>query len=278
MPAHADGRAYQRFNLHQRIQHILMFSSFIVLTFTGLPIKYDYTSWAKVAVSLFGGFENMFTIHLIGAVVMIISSVYHLAYLVIYPALTRRISLAAVPTLKDITDVFQNLQYLLGLRKDPPLFGRYSYKEKFDYWAVFWGMVIMAGSGLMMWFPGIAAEFLPRWIIDSARYAHSDEAMLAILAIFVWHFYNVHFSPSFFPMNHVWYTGAMAEEMMHEEHPLELKQRRASGDLKDNLPACGPVGKEGQFIKNRRLIIAEILIYAVILLIFLYYFLPLGLS
>lgn len=217
-------RAYERFNVHQRLQHVLMFSSFIVLTITGLPIKYNHSQWAPVVTGLFGGFEPMLRVHLGAAVVMLASSVYHLGYLLVYPLVTKQFSWAAVPTLKDVRDVFHNLQYFFGLREDPPRFDRYSYKEKFDYWAVFWGMVIMGGSGLMMWFPTWAAQFFPRWIIDSARIAHSDEAMLAILAVFIWHFYNVHFSPTFFPMNKFWYDGKISERMMEEEHPLELER------------------------------------------------------
>ncbi len=220
----ASTKKFERFNIHQRLQHIMMFTSFIVLTITGLPIKYNHSWWAPKVTALFGGFDNMFAVHLIGAAVMIASAVYHLLYLIIYPIIKRKFSIAAVPTIKDVTDLVQNFRYLFGLSKEAAKFDRYSYKEKFDYWAVFWGMVIMAGSGLMMWFPDIAAQFFPRWFIDSTRIAHSDEAMLAILAIFIWHFYNVHFSPDFFPMNFVWFHGKMSEESMEHEHPVELER------------------------------------------------------
>ncbi|MHB1419126.1 MAG: formate dehydrogenase subunit gamma, partial [Bacillota bacterium] len=180
---------FQRFNWHHRLQHILMFVSFFILTFTGIPIKYSYTAWAGKITALFGGFDNMFSIHLAGAIIMLVSSGYHLLYLVIYPLITRKISWATAPSPKDIKDLIQNMQYLLGVSKDRPRFGRYSYKEKFDYWAVFWGMFIMGGSGLMLWYPQIAAQYFPRWIIDSARMAHSDEAILAIVVIFTWHFF-----------------------------------------------------------------------------------------
>ncbi len=215
-------RKFERFNIHQRIQHIMMFVSFFMATFTGLPIKYNHTWWAPKVTALFGGFDTMFTIHLTGGVIMLASSVYHLLYLIIYPIVKREISTATVPALKDILDLMQHMRYLLGLSKERAKFDRYSYKEKFDYWAVFWGMFIMGGSGLMMWFPDIAAGLFPRWLIESTRIAHSDEAMLAILAIFVWHFYNVHFSPDFFPMNFVWFHGKMSQKLMEHEHPVEL--------------------------------------------------------
>ena len=215
---------FQRFDLHLRIQHIGMFTSFIVLTITGLPIKFEQSSVSRWTVALFGGFENMFAVHLVAAAVMLLSFVYHLLYLVIYPLVTKKLSLAILPSLKDFFDVIHDVHYLLGLRKDPPKFDRYSYKEKFDYWAVFWGMAIMGGSGLLMWFPQIFAQYMPRWVIDSARYAHTDEAILAISAIFIWHFFNSHFSPRFFPMNHVWYKGTMTRTEMEEDHPLELER------------------------------------------------------
>lgn len=215
---------FQRFDLHQRIQHIGMFSSFFILTITGLPIKFEQSGVSYWIVSLFGGFENLFAVHLLGAVIMLAVSAYHLIYLVIHPWVTKKKSWAVLPRGKDFFDVVHDVQFLLGLRKDPPCFDRYSYKEKFDYWAVFWGMVIMGGSGLLMWFPQIFAQYMPRWVIDSARNAHTDEAILAISAIFIWHFYNVHFSARFFPMSHVWYKGTITREEMEEGHPLELER------------------------------------------------------
>lgn len=224
MANHKSDKAFQRFNIHQRIQHIMMFTSFIALAITGLPIKYNNAGWAKLITAMFGGFDNMFAVHLGAAVVMLASSVYHLVYLIIYPIVTKKVSLAALPSPKDVKDLFQNIRYFLGLTSEPPKFDRYSYKEKFDYWAVFWGMVIMGGSGLMMWFPEISTRYFPRWVIDCARYAHSDEAMLAILAIFIWHFYNVHFSPTFFPGSLVWFNGKLSRKLMKHEHPLELER------------------------------------------------------
>lgn len=215
---------FERFNLHHRIQHIGLFTSFIILTITGLPIKFDQSGVSRGVVSMFGGFDNMFAVHLVAAVVMLSVAVYHLLYLAIYPLVTKKISLAALPRLKDFFDVIQDVQFLLGLRKDHPKFDRYSYKEKFDYWAVFWGIAIMGGSGLMLWYPQIAAQYVPRWVVDSAKFAHTDEAILAISAIFIWHFFNVHLSPRYFPMNHLWYRGTITRAEMEEDHPLELER------------------------------------------------------
>lgn len=217
-------QVYQRFDIHQRIQHIGMFTSFIILTITGLPIKFEQSRVSQWVVSLFGGFDNMFYVHLLGAALMIYVSVYHLIYLVVVPLGGKKKSLAIVPNFKDFKDLIQNLAYFLGFRREGARFDRYSYKEKFDYWAVFWGMFIMGGSGLMMWYPQVFTLFLPRWIIDSSRYAHTDEAILAISAIFIWHFYNVHFNNRYFPMSKVWYVGNLTREEMEEDHPVELER------------------------------------------------------
>jgi len=226
----AKEEVYQRLDIHQRIQHIGMFISFFVLTITGLPIKFEQSRVSQLVVSMHGGFDNMFTVHLIAAVVMIGVSVYHLLYLVINPLITKKISWATIPKLKDFSDVIHDVQFLLGFKKYPPKFDRFTYKEKFDYWAVFWGMAIMGGSGLMLWFPQIFTQYMPRWVVDAARYAHTDEAILAVSAIFIWHFFNVHYGPKFFPMNHVWYKGTITREEMEEDHPLELERLDAENE------------------------------------------------
>lgn len=220
----AKEQVFRRYDLHLRIQHIMMFTSFIVLTITGLPIKFEQSILAPGVASIFGGFDTMFAVHLAAGAVMLLSFVYHLFYLAIYPIVAKKASWAILPKGKDLTDVVHDVKYLLGLRNDPPRFDRYSYKEKFDYWAVFWGMAIMGGSGLMMWFPQIAGQYIPLWVIDCARYAHTDEAILAITAIFIWHFFNVHFNPRSFPMNHLWYKGTITRKEMEHEHPVELER------------------------------------------------------
>lgn len=222
-------REYERFDIHQRIQHIMMFTSFIVCSFTGLPIKYAYTGWGQRLAALFGGADTDLKIHLASAAVMLACCVYHLFYLVAIMARKKTRSWATLPSPKDFTDLADNLRFMLGLSKQEPRFDRFSYKEKFDYWAVFWGIFIIGGSGLMMWFPDVAALLAPRWVIDASRAAHSDEAVLAIVVIAFWHFYNVHFSPTFFPMNKLWYNGKISRESMAHEHPAELERIEGSG-------------------------------------------------
>lgn len=279
---------YERFNIHQRLQHALIFTSFTLLAVTGLPMKYSTSGWAAAVAAVFGGWNGLHYAHLAGAIAMIIGSLYHLAYLFV-AALRCQVSWAMLPTWKDVTDLFDNLRYFLGVLPRPARFHRYSYKEKFDYWAVFWGMFIMVGSGLMMWFPGIAAQYVPRWLMDAGRVAHSDEAMLAILAIFVWHFFNVHLNPKFFPANMVFYSGKVDREFMAEEHPEELAALRQQGlwaaDGPDPAAAARDAGEESSAAMPSRfrrpkplaLILVEILLYLVIVVLFLRAFLPVGL-
>ncbi len=228
-------RAYERFNVQQRLQHIVLFISFTLLAVTGLPIKYAETAWASRVAALFGGMDAMLYIHLFGASMMIAVAVNHLLYL-LFGVIVGEFSTAMFPTPKDFKDLFDNIRYQLGLTDQEPKFGRYSYKEKFDYWAVFWGMFIMVGSGLVLWFPSIAVKYIPLWAIEAARVAHSDEAILAVAAIFIWHMYNVHFRPRVFPMSLVWWTGTMTEEEMEKEHPVELRQRKLQEGA-DGVPA-----------------------------------------
>ncbi|MDD2585804.1 MAG: cytochrome b/b6 domain-containing protein [Syntrophomonadaceae bacterium] len=269
------GKIYQRWNIHHRWQHILLFTSFILLTFTGLPIKYAYKSWAVHVTSIFGGFETMFIIHKIAAIVMIIAAVYHLGYLAYCWLVKKQSSKAMIPGWKDVTDLLDHIVYCLGMSKKDAQFDRYSYKEKFDYWAVFWGIAIMVGSGLMMWFPGVTAHFVSRSVLDCAQVAHSDEAMLAIMAVFIWHFYNVHFSPQVFPMNKVWIDGKFSKAEMEEFHPLELERDEVPVLESDSESTA--VSEHGRFRSNPVLIVVQMIVYAAILIWFLVGFLPLGL-
>lgn len=270
------GKIYQRWNIHHRLQHILLFSSFFILTFTGLPIKYAAHTWAVKVAAFWGGFEGMLVIHKIAAAVMIVAAVYHLAYLVLCKLIKNESSKAMVPTWKDVTDLLDHIVFCLGMTEKDARFDRYSYKEKFDYWAVFWGIAIMVGSGLILWFPHISAQVLSRSFIDCAQVAHSDEAMLAIMAVFIWHFYNAHFSPMVFPMSKVWLNGSFRDDEMEEFHPLEL-ENNAPPVLAQSSGDGSIIRERSRFRHNQVLIVIQMIVYGVILIWFLHDFLPLGL-
>jgi len=225
-----------RFDLHQRLQHGLLASSFVLLVVTGWPLAAHSAkaSASAAIVALFGGIERCSGIHRIAAIVMVIASLYHLAYLAVL-ASRRGLSASMLPSPGDLRNLGQNLLFFVGKRGERPKFPRFSYFEKFDYWAVFWGVAIMVGSGLVRWFPVEATGIFPPWVYEIAHYAHADEALLAALAIFIWHFYNVHLRPGVFPMSRVFLTGRLTLEQLQEEHGAEyeeLMRARAQAEAK----------------------------------------------
>ena len=222
-PVEEPEREFLRFSLLFRLQHIAMFLSVIALIITGIPLKYADTSWAIAFFRAIGGVEMSGLIHRAGASVLIGVGVAHLFYTVIARE-GRYNFLELLPKVKDVTDVIHNVLYFFGFSKDRPKFGRFSYFEKFDYWAVYWGMVIMIGSGLILWFSTRAMALMPKVWIDVAHEAHSDEGLLATLAIVVWHFYNVHFNPDHWPGNFTWWNGRVSERKMKHHHPLEYEK------------------------------------------------------
>ncbi len=220
---HEHGEMFQRFNRNFRFQHMVMFTSVIILIITGMPLKFPEFVLSRYVVALWGGIHNSTIVHRIGAGMLIYFMVHHLFYTVLSRD-GRRDFLLLIPMPKDIRDATQNIRHFLGKEPEKPRFGRFSYIEKFDYWAVYWGCVIMIGSGLCLWFEGIVLKYFPKYILDVAHEMHSDEAMLATLAIVIWHFYNVHFNPDRFPGTLMWWHGQISEHEIKEEHPLEYEE------------------------------------------------------
>jgi len=212
-----------RFDIHARIQHWGMMSSFTTLVLTGWPLKAAAVGQSSELVAAIGGHPTLALIHRIAGAMLLAVSVYHLAYLA-WMFKHKKLNFSMVPLLKDITDAVGNVLFFLGLQRERPRFGKWTYYEKFDYWAVFWGMFIMGGSGLVLWFPVQSTALLPAQLVRIAQIAHSDEALLAALAIFLWHFYNVHLRPTIFPMSPVWLTGKLSAHALWEEHREEYER------------------------------------------------------
>ena len=220
----------ERLSLHQRIQHIVLFSSTILLIVTGLPIKFHEAAVAAAIINLMGGPEVTRILHRIGAVGLTAIGLFHIFYCVAF-AEGRKTFVNLIPKLQDARDALHQIAYFLGLKKDKPLFGRFSYIEKFDYWAVYWGMVVMITSGYILWFKDIAINHFGKFVFDIGREAHSDEALLATLAIVIWHFYNVHFNPHKFPGSLTWWHGKISVEEFRDEHPLEYEEWMKAGKI-----------------------------------------------
>lgn len=216
----AEERRFLRFGWNFRLQHMLMFASVIILIITGMPLKFPEFAISKfVIIKIFGGLQGSTTVHRVGAVGLTIVGVWHVFY-IIFSKMGRRDFFLMIPRPQDIKDFFQTIFYFIGRKSHGPKFGRFSFIEKFDYWAVYWGMVIMIGSGAVMWFK----EIFPKYFYDIGREMHSDEGLLATLAIVIWHFYNVHFNPEVFPMSWIWWHGELTESEMKHHHPLEYNE------------------------------------------------------
>lgn len=219
-------KEYRRLDLPQRLQHILLFTSFIVLALTGLPLRFPHNDWLHALYMAIGGMPVARLTHRIAAVVMIVAWIWHTLDLIVRwkRAGFTLSSITMLPTKKDVHDFIGLSKYYLGIAREQPRFDRFDFRQKFDYFAVYWGMPIMVFSGFVLWFPIYFGNVLPEIGLSAAYIAHSDEAILAFLAIAVWHFYNVHFSPGDFPMSPTWWTGRKSRSQMEHEHPLELER------------------------------------------------------
>ena len=203
-----------RLSPNQRAQHWFLITSFIVLVFSGFALQYP-DSWLGW---LLGGSEVFRRIvHRVAAVVMLLTGIYHICYLSVSKE-GRLWVTDMVPGFKDVKDLIGNFAYYLGIKDEKPKFARFGYAEKAEYWAVVWGTIIMGLTGMMIWFKIDVFGFLPRWWIDIALAIHFYEAILATLAIIVWHFYQVIFDPDVYPVNFAFIDGRVSEESYREEH------------------------------------------------------------
>jgi cytochrome b subunit of formate dehydrogenase len=209
--------SYQRFDISQRIEHVIFLTSFSILGITGLVQKFIDSPVSLFIIEALGGIDNTRVIHHIAAFVLLWVSVYHIIS-VLYRIVVLRVSWSMLPVMDDFKHLFTDIAYYLGMRDTRAYYGRYNYAEKVEYLAVVWGTIIMAITGFMMWNPITTAKFLPGEIIPAAKAAHGAEAILAVLAILIWHVYNVHIKH----FNKSIFTGKISHEMMEEEHPAEL--------------------------------------------------------
>ena len=218
----AAHRLYVRMTVHERLQHGALVISFVLLVVTGFMLRYPETWWVTAIRNLSSGaFEWRSLIHRVAGVVMIAAGVWHVGYLA-FTKPGRVLFRDLLPKWRDVTDPFKVLKYNLGLAPVKPAFGRFSYIEKAEYWALVWGTILMGVTGAILWFDNTSMGLFTKLGFDISRTIHFYEAILATLAIVVWHFYFVIFNPDVYPMNLAWLTGRMSEKEMLEEHPAEL--------------------------------------------------------
>lgn len=220
--AEAAERRFVRWTLNQRLQHGLLMLSFTVLMITGMVLRYHESPVSRAVMVVLGGIEARALVHRIAAGALMALSGYHVLY-VFLTEHGRTDFLLLVPKLQDAKDAMGMLAYYLGFRKDEPPFGRFNFIEKFEYLSVAWGSVVMILSGLVLWFKETALMVLPKWALDVADSVHGYEAVLAFLAIIIWHFYHVHLNPEAFPMSWVWLDGRISEDQLKKHHPLEYQ-------------------------------------------------------
>jgi len=235
------GLQFVRFSRLNRALHAMMIVSFLSLALTGMTLKFSYTGWAYMLSRLLGGYEMAGFVHRVGAVFMIGIFIVHLGDLVRRKrreyGTWRALLLgpdSMLPSKRDISDFIGNMKWFIG-RGPRPAYGRWTYWEKFDYFAVFWGIFVIGSTGLTLWFPEFFTRFIPGWFLNVATIIHSDEALLAVGFIFTVHFFNTHLRPEKFPMDIVVFTGRMSVEDLKEDKPAEYEQLVRSGKLEQNL-------------------------------------------
>lgn len=240
---HDNGRQVVRFGRRSRIEHLLVMITFILLLVTGLPQKFHDSGWAVWTTQMLGGIDMMRLIHRITGVVFTVLCVVHLT-IALVGVLTGRLDMNITPQKADFRDAIQNLKYYIGLAPAPPKFGRYDYRQKFEYWGMVVGSAVMILSGFVLFFPILFAEFLPGQFIPAAKAAHTYEAMMALLTIIIWHMYGAHLNPDCFPIDKSIFTGRISLARMHHEHALELEHGKDRLVLVDAPPARSADGKQ----------------------------------
>jgi len=229
----------KRFTKSQSITHIFVIVSFLTLAFTGMLLKFAFMDWAKFLVNLIGGAHAAGIIHRIAAVVTFGYFSYHVYSLF---KLKKEKGLGMMDFIfgknslmfngQDLKDFWATMKWFVG-RGPRPSYGRWTYWEKFDYMAVFWGVVVIGSTGLVLWFPEFFTKFIPGWMINIAQIIHSDEALLAVGFIFTIHFFNTHLRPEAFPMDTVIFTGKVQIDEYKEDRPREFENLEKSGNLSD---------------------------------------------
>jgi cytochrome b subunit of formate dehydrogenase len=287
--SNTDDVQYTRFTPFQRFLHMLVVTSFLLLVITGMPLKFYYTEWAKVIFNLIGGAGVARSLHHFGAIITFTYFALHLGQLLtsfwanrgaIRNPATGRVELtrifgamfgpdSMVPSFQDLRDFVAHQKWFFG--KGPrPQFDRWTYWERFDYFAVFWGVFMIGVSGMILWFPKFFTLFLPGWMINIAQVIHSDEALLAAGFIFTFHFFNTHFRIEKFPMDTVIFSGRISHTEMLHERKRWYDRLVAEGRLKDYAVKDEWEGRKkvmralGFFFFGTGLVLLGLIVYAMV--------------
>jgi formate dehydrogenase subunit gamma len=221
-----------RFSRWQRAQHFAVMGLFTLLCATGLPQRFFDAGWAQSLLSLFGGVDRARWIHRASGLAFTALMAIHFT-VEIATLLRGKGSLSLVPTRQDFTDAIVTIRYYLGVSEQQARFGRFDYRQKFEYWGLVLGSVVVVSTGLVLLFPVHITQWLPGAIVPIASVAHSNEGLLAFLTILTWHIYNAHLSPDVFPFDTSIFTGRISVDRMRHEHPRELE--RMNEDVREKV-------------------------------------------
>lgn len=224
-------RYLQRFSRWQRLQHFCVMTIFTLLCATGLPQKYFEAGWAQWMLDLFGGVDRARWIHRACGLSFVGLMVAHFA-VEISAIIRGKGSLSLVPNRQDFVDAIVTLRYYLGLSDKQARFDRFDYRQKFEYWGLVLGSLVVVSTGLVLLYPVEVTQVLPGIVVPIATVAHSSEGLLAFLTILIWHVYNAHLNPDVFPFDTTIFSGRISLERMHHEHPRELERMTGSAEEK----------------------------------------------
>jgi len=212
---------FTRFSRRQRAEHLFVMGLFVVLAVTGFPQKFSDGAWAKTAIGWMGGVEICRAVHRAAGLAFALLAAIHIGTAVAL-VMTGRARASMIPGRKDFTDAIQTLRYYLGATDGQARFDRFDYRQKFEYWGLVMGGLLMVATGLVLYFPLPFTRLLPGVVIPVAKVAHSNEGLMAFLVVIVWHVYNAHLNPDVFPFDTSIFTGTISRHRMESEHPLEL--------------------------------------------------------
>jgi cytochrome b subunit of formate dehydrogenase len=218
-------RSVVRFTRWQRAQHAMVMVLFFLLCVTGLPQKYFEATWAAGLLGVFGGVDAARWWHRAAGLAFTVLLLAHVGDLLVR-IVRRRASFSMVPHRQDLADAMTTLRYYAGIHDRQARFDRFDYKQKFEYWGMLLGSVIVVGTGLVLLYPIEVTRWLPGTIVPVAVVAHSSEGLLAFLTIITWHIFNAALTPEVFPLDTSIFTGRISEERMRHEHPLEYERRQ----------------------------------------------------
>ena len=223
MSAQAAADYVVRFSRRQRLEHFAIMLLFVLLCLTGFPQKYPDAEWSRWLNDAMGGVQVLRFLHRGAGLMLGALTAVHFTVVIVGVA-TRRMPLSMVPTRQDFLDAIRTLRYYLRVTDTPARFGRFDYREKFEYWGLVIGNLVMVSTGLVLLLPILASRYLGGELVPVAKVAHSNEGLMALLVVVTWHIFNAHFAPEIFPFNDSIFTGKISKAHLKRDHPLEYER------------------------------------------------------